>query len=520
MARSPEDFLVALSRLPAGSKFFLLVGIALIAAIGSVAWMWGTTPEYRVLFSNMSDRDGASFVASLGQMNIPYKFAEGGGAILVPSGQVHETRLKLASQGLPKGSLVGFEIMETQKFGLTQFQEQVNYQRALEGELARSIQSLTAVQAARVHLAIPKASVFLREQQKPTASVLVSLHPGRNLERSQINGIVHLVSSSVPELSPRNVTVLDQLGSMLSTPNGELNLDPAQLAYVQQLEANVVKRIQEILEPIVGRTNVRAQVTADIDFSQGDMTSESYKPNQASGEGAIRTQQFSEAASTPLATAQGVPGPASNQPGAGAAAGPSSAGSGARRETAVNYELDRSVRHVRQPVGAVKRLSAAVVVNHKKSINGEGKTTLTPLPEETVTQITALVKEAMGFTQARGDSLNVANTPFNIETPEALPEIPFWQAADNIALAKEAGRTVVLGLVFLYLLMGVIRPLFRKIGDAASEISSERQVNAIAAPAGPTQVETQNNRLESVRELARQDPKVVANIVRNWVSKE
>lgn len=520
MAASPQAFLTALSRLPAGSKLGLLVGTALIIALGTVTWMWSTSPDYRVLFSNISDRDGGAIVSALTQMNVPYKFAEGGGAILVPSGQVHDVRLRLASQGLPKGSLVGFEMMETQKFGLTQFQEQVNYQRALEGELARSIQSVAAVQTARVHLAIPKPSVFMREQQKPTASVLVSLYPSRSLERTQVTGIVHLVSSSVPELSPRNISVLDQLGNLLSGNQGASELDPSQLAYVQQIEAGVVRRIQDILEPIVGRANVRAQVTADVDFSQSELTAESYKPNQAADAAAVRTQQIAESSAPTGAAAQGIPGPASNQPGASAAGGASgTASSSTRRDTSTNYEVDRSVRRVRQPVGTLKRLSAAVVVNHRTSTDAQGKVTTTPLPEETLSQINALAREAMGYTQSRGDTLNVAHAAFRADAGEVLPPVPLWQQPENISLAKDLGRNLLLGLLVLYLLLGIIRPLFRNIAQSAQPPEAEPQLEMATGAEALPQV-TPQDRLESVRELARQDPRIVANVVRSWVTKE
>lgn len=525
---SLEDILTALRRLPAGSKFGLVAGLVLVAAIGAVTWMWGTAPEWRVLFSNVSDRDGGAIVAALGQMNVPYKFSDGGGAILVPAEKVHDARLKLASQGLPKGSIVGFETMENQKFGLTQFQEQVNFQRALEGELARSIMTIDAVQSARVHLAIPKPTVFLREQEKPTASVLVSLLGGRTLDRAQVTGIVHLVSASVPQMNPKNVSVLDQLGNLLSGQQSGIDLDPAQLAYVQQVEAGVIRRIQEILEPIVGRNNVRAQVTADIDFSQGETTSESYKPNQ-NGEAAVRSQQSSDAGNGPATGAAGIPGTASNQPGGAPPSAAPAGGAASRRDSNVAYEVDRSVRHVRQPVGAIRRLSAAVVVNQKKTVSEDGKTvTFAALPEETMTQINNLVKEAMGYTQQRGDTLNVANAAFTSEPVEAAPEVPIWQKPENIALAKEVGRSLGLGLVFMYLLFGVIRPLFRRVGAAMEEIRAEREVpagaEALPGPDGSiaavAAMDPQAARLESVRELARQDPKVVANIVRNWVSKD
>jgi flagellar M-ring protein FliF len=258
------------ARSPAGRNIIIMVGAALSIALMAGVWMWSQQPDYRVLFSNFSDRDGGAIVASLQQMNIPYKYADGGGAILVPADKVHDARLKLASQGLPKGGNVGFELMENQKLGVSQFHEQVNFQRALEGELARSIQSIAQVQAARVHLALPKASVFVRDQQKPTASVLINLHPGRSLDQQQVNAMVHLVASSVPDLPPKNVSVIDQNGNLLSQNDKQRDangLDPSQLKYVQELQQSIVKRIESIISPIVGPDNVRAEATADVDFS-------------------------------------------------------------------------------------------------------------------------------------------------------------------------------------------------------------------------------------------------------------
>ena len=286
------------NRLPNRSKLTVMVVLAALFAMGIATFMWSRIPTYRVLFTNLSDRDGGAIVSALTQMNVPYKFAEGGGALLVPQESVHEVRLRLASQGLPRGGNVGFEMMESAKFGITQFQEQVNYQRALEGELARSIESLSAVQSARVHLAIPKSSVFLREQQKPTASVLLSLYANKTLDRAQVSGIVHLVSSSVPELTTKNVSVVDQHGSLLSSEAAnDGRFDATQLAYVQQVEAGFQKRIGEILEPMLGRQNFRAQVAADIDFTQSESTDERYKPNRNPAEAAVRSEQLGESAS-------------------------------------------------------------------------------------------------------------------------------------------------------------------------------------------------------------------------------
>ena len=259
--------------LPMRNKLMLAFGAAAMAAIIAAAAMWARTPDYRVLFSNLSDRDGGAVVAALSQMNVPYKFSEGGGVIMIPADKVHDTRLRLASQGLPKGGTVGFELVETQKFGTTQFQERLNYQRGLEGELVRSITALSAVSSARVHLALPSANGFFREQQKPSASVLLTVHPGRVLERSQVAGIVHLVASSVPELSVKDVSVLDQSGALLSSasePGQTGGLDSNQLQYLRTMEQSYIARILEIVEPIVGRGNVKAQVNADVDFTMSE----------------------------------------------------------------------------------------------------------------------------------------------------------------------------------------------------------------------------------------------------------
>ncbi|MCA1925736.1 MAG: flagellar M-ring protein FliF, partial [Thiobacillus sp.] len=306
---------------PGGRKIMLAIGAAAVVAAMAGVWMWGQQPDYKVLFSNFSDRDGGAIVAELEKMGIPYKYAEGGGALMVPAENVHDARLKLASQGLPKGGNVGFELMENQRLGSSQFIEQINFQRAMEGELARSIESVSAVQAARVHLAMPKSSVFVTEQKMPTASVLLNLHPGRTLDPQQVSAIVHLVASSVPELSPKNVTLVDQNGNLLSDAGKPLanGLDPTQMKYIQELQQNVARRIESILTPIVGAGNVRAEATADVDFSRSEQAVESYKPNQTPDAMAIRSQQISESAN-PGGAAAGVPGALSNQPPAPAAA--------------------------------------------------------------------------------------------------------------------------------------------------------------------------------------------------------
>jgi flagellar M-ring protein FliF len=508
--------------MPGRNKMGFMLGTALLVALAVGSWLWGANPEYKVLYSNIADRDGGAVIAALNQMNIPYKMSDGGGAILVPEKLVHDTRLRLASQGLPKGSIVGFELMENQKLGATQFQEQINYQRGLEGELARSIQSLSAVASARVHLAIPKASVFLRDQQKPSASVIVTLHSGRTLDRAQVAGITHLVASSVPELPLKGVSVLDQNGNLLSaSADGAGGMDPNQLGYVQQIEASTIKRIVDILEPIVGRANVRAQVTAELDFSQSESSSESYKPNSTPDAAVVRSEQKSESSDQTGASAggKGVPGALSNQPPAGnanpggAGASAAQASGSSRKESTVNYEIDKTVRHVKNPVGQVKRLSAAVVVNHRKSGDKGASKPLTP---EEINQITALAKEAMGYTQARGDTLNVANAPFSVDEFEAAPEVPMWQQPENVALARDLGKGLLIGALFLYILFGVIRPLVRTLATAPRLAPA-----STASLASPAEEEhpalMQADRLTAAKQLAKSDPKMVANVVKSWV---
>src|SRR5450830_836682 len=554
---------VGYAQSPQGRRVLLMVAAAAVIALMIGIWMWSQKTEYRVLFSNFSDRDGGAIVASLQQMNVPYKYSEGGSAILVPENMVHDARLKLAAQGLPKGGNVGFELMENQKLGVSQFLEQVNFQRALEGELARSIQSLSAVQAARIHLALPKASVFVRDQQKPTASVILSLYPGRMLDGQQVSAIVHLVASSVPELSPKAVTIVDQNGNLLSdttTKQPGNSLDPTQLKYVQDLQQDIVKRVESIIAPIVGNGNVRAEATADVDFSRSEQAAETYKPNQTADTAAVRSKQSSEQQNS-NSSASGIPGALTNQPPAPATApiatppttGPanttgSTSSGNAHKDSTINYEVDKTVQYIQQPMGGVKRLTVAVVVNYKRSIDQNGKIVMKPLTDAERAQISDLVKEAMGYNKDRGDSLNVVNTQFSME---AEPELPLWKQPDMIALAKEIGRYVLLGIVLLYLYFGVLRPIIYKISGkeereakaraeaeaaeaaAAAAAAAEAEAEAMFDPDDPDAIvqlsgdpEEIDERaaykanLESAKQWAMKDPKLVANIIKTWVNDE
>ena len=531
---APAANFMGFAQTPGGRNLFLILGMAVVVAVMTAVWMWSQQPDYRVLFSNFSDRDGGAIVASLQQMNVPYKFAEGGGAIMVPANQVYDARLKLASQGLPKGGNVGFELMENQKLGVSQFLEQVNFQRALEGELARSIQSIGAVQSARVHLALPKASVFVREQQKPTASVLLNLNAGRSMDPQQVSAIVHLVASSVPELPAKNVTVIDQNGNLLSESDKALGgntLDPAQLKYVMDLQQNIAKQIESIITPIVGVNNVRAQATADVDFSHSEQAAETYKPNQTPNASSIRSQQSSESLSANGNMASGVPGALSNQPPVPATApmtapalaatsGPGAMAPSTHKDLTVNYEVDKTIRYVQQPMGGVKRLSVAVVVNYKRDTDAKGKVTMKALTDAEKIQITDLVKEAMGYNKDRGDTLNVVNSPFAGLEKEILIEPPLWKRPEMLQSAWTVGKYAIGALALLYLFFALLKPLFNKLMAGAKPAAiSENQATvdhlAESEPMGPLGGYQQN--LHAAKELARHDPKVVANVVKGWV---
>ena len=537
-----QNPLIGFAESQGGRNLLLMLGAAIIIAVMAGVWMWSQTPDYRVLFSNFSDRDGGAIVTQLQQMNVPYKFAEGGGAILVPANQVHDARLRIAAQGLPKGGNVGFELMENQKLGVSQFLEQVNFQRALEGELARSIQSISAVESARVHLALPKASVFVREQQKPTASVMLNLHPGRTLSEQQVSAIVHLVASSVPELPPGNISVVDQNGNLLSdaSKSAKANgLDPTQLKYVQEVQQNIVKRVESIITPIVGTNNVRAEATADIDFSNSEQAAETYKPNSPPNQSAIRSQQNSETGGAAgAANNGGIPGALTNQPAAAstapittpvpgatpaAATTATTSNPAAQKETTVNYEVDKTVRYVTQPMGGVKRLSVAVVVNYKQTTDKNGKITATPLTDGQRAQITDLVKEAMGFNKDRGDTLNVVNSPFAGVEKQEIVEEPIWKNPTYLQIGKDVGKYILGGALLLYLFFGVLKPLLKKFNEPAPNQRRMDEVeeddSPLVRPGDPVEIPAHSyqQNLNLAKQLAKDDPKIVANVVKNWV---
>lgn len=554
----------AFNRLGSQQKIIFMVAVAAIVAVIVGTILWSRQPNWKVLFSNLTEKDGGSIAAILEQQNIPHRYSDNG-ALLVPSERVHEIRLKLASQGLPRGGLVGFELMENQKFGVSQFAEQVNYQRGLEGELARTIQSIGSVQSARVHLAIPKPSVFVREEQKPTASVMLNLYPGRTLDAGQIAGIAHLVSSSVPQLPAANVTVIDQSGALLSQLKSKLTeagLDPAQIKYVREVENSIIKRIDEILSPLLGQDNFKVQVAADVDFSQTEQTAESYRPNNTPESTSIRSQQNNETASVNQASG-GVPGALTNQPpvpataplttpatggapgqpskpgeqpqgkidAAGVTAPLNAAGQpiSTSKNATINYELDKTIRHTRQGMGNIRRLSAAVVLNHRKDVDKTGKPITKPIPDAEMKQINELVREAMGFSKERGDTLSVANAPFTA-IDKSENELPIWKDPENLSFLKDIVKYLLIAGIVAFLYLKVIQPslktMFPPANEGEKEGAGEGGIGGIFG--GGEEAEGEEGvahvhidhyavKIQKARDLAGKDPKAIANMIKDWM---
>ncbi len=545
--------MLGMDRHPVVQQVGLLIGIAAAVALGVVVVMWSRTPSYMQLYSGLSDKDTALVTDGLSKSSIPYR-VEAGGLIMVPAGKVADARMKLAAQGLPKGSENGFEMLQQdQGFGTSQFVENARYQNALENELARSIGSLSNVEKARVHLAIPKQSVFVRNRQPPTASVLLNLYPGRNLDDGQVAAIVHLVASSVPNLDTGHVTVVDQKGHLLNSSDTtrDSGLNANQFDYARKLEDSYVKRIEELITPIIGVGGVHAQVVADLDFTVSEETQEKFNPKDPS----LRSEQVATEQSTGGGLAGGIPGALSNQPPGGsivpettaakkppagkpgAAAlptpAPAAVPSNSSNRATRNYELDKVISHTRQASGGIKRLSVAVLVDDKQTTNADGESMRTPLKPEELEKITGLIKEAIGYDEKRGDKLNVINAPFS--TPpaiEALPDPPLWKEA----WVWEAGKQILAGLLVLFLLFRVLLPVVRGLlGRQAASVAAQTQLMALepgrpytpgmpmvtggahASLGGPTDYDAQ---LNAARSLTSQDPKRVAQVVKNWVAND
>ncbi|TDB01939.1 flagellar basal-body MS-ring/collar protein FliF [Halomonas marinisediminis] len=557
----------------------LVLGAAVLAVV-VVLLLWAQSPDYRVLYSNLEEADGGQVINELQTRGVPYQISEGGRAILVPSDQVHQLRLQLAEQGLPRGGNLGFELMDNQAFGISQFAEQVNFQRSLEGELTRSIESLGPVMRARVHLSMARQSVFVREREAAKASVVVHLQPGRQLGEGQVDAIVHMVASSVPELAAENVTVVDEGGRLLSRQGGAGDdvVDGSRLSYVREIERAYQERIERILVPIYGRQNVKAQVTAEVDFTRREETSERYAPNQEPGSASVRSLQDSRDLAGDEAWVGGVPGALSNTP-PGAAASPielpgteeneAEPGEGEvqgetqekttgltrfNQNRIVNYEVDRTIAHVTHQFGEVERLSVAVVVNYRE-VPGEedGDSEVVPLPTEELDQVQRLVRQAMGFSPARGDQLEVVNSPFVLD--ESAQPLAWWETAEVYHLLMRLARylLVILAAVLLYWLL--LRPLLKRhlarsetvqrgsrvnvtVGEDDAEMDDDGESSQAAQAAASEEARREEEaarraarerrrraspyaeQLEELHHLVADDPRLVAMVLRSWLKKD
>ncbi len=520
-----------MSNLPLFKQIGMMIAFAATVALAVAIVLHVKEPSYRMLYGSLSDQEVMEITTVLDQAGIRYEINSNTNAVHVDGSRVHEARMKLAGLGLPKGSGTGYELLDKEQgFGTSQFIETARYQRAIEGELSRTISSLNNIQSARVHLAIPKQSAFVRNRKKASASVMLNLYQGRLISNEQASSIAHLVASSVPSLEMQDVTVVDQNGRLLTQPDADTHIGQSstQFEYRQKLEEYYIKRIEEILEPIIGAGKVRAQVMADLDFTVTEQTHESYNPDLPS----IRSEQTVEENSSSMAAQGGIPGALSNQPPGpgviGSDVGNGASGAGPNnnsRRIVRNYELDRTISHTRHQSGRIKRLSVAVVVDNKAGEDGS-----VPLTDDEISRLNSLIKESIGFNPARGDSVNVMNAPFLVEAePEPLPETPLldqpwvWDA-----LKQVIGLGVVLFLVF-----GVLKPVLKNLAEKGAASKSETVVQQIAAngqplaidgasPAmaalsGPTSYE---QTLETAKSVAKQEPQRVAQVVKEWVEKD
>ena len=536
----------------------LLVGIAMAVAAGVTVVLWSRGPTYSMLYANLGNQDQAQITQALDAAQIPYRMAPGSNAIEVPAERLNDARLKLAGQGLPEGG-GGFAMMDKDPgFGVSQFMENARYQHALEAELARTIAALRPVEGARVHLAVPRQSAFVRDHKGASASVFLQLKQGRRLEQEQIQAVVNLVASSIPDLEASQVTVVDQQGRLLSSPEGhdQFAIREQQYDMIHRLEDDYAQRIEALLVPLVGPGRVRAQVVAQMDMAVTEEAHEQYKPDSQ----IVRSEQTSESVTKDGSGSQGVPGALTNQPppagvaqppapaaakpagtsGTGAAAATSAVAAttavgvtdNTSKQSTKNYEIDRTVAYTRQPAGRLRRVTVAVLIDNLRTVGKDGKPKETPLSKEQLDHINQLVKDAVGYDEARGDSVNVVNASFTQEAAAPandgeLESPKIWESPLFLDVAKIAGGLVVL----LVLVLSVIRPLVKNlIGPTAHQMSVAVLPRAVPtsepiapqALPGAAQAATLNHEQQvmQARTLVSQDPKRVAQVVRGWVAKD
>jgi flagellar M-ring protein FliF len=548
-----------IAELTVAKQVGLMLGLAFSVAIGVAVVLWSQAPAYDLLFPSLGEQDASEILAALDQLDVAYKVDEHTGAIMVTAGKARAIKLKLAAEGLPHSDSLGYELLDKESsFATSKNVEKMRFQRALEGEIARTIMTIQVVKSARVILALPKQSVFVRKQKKPSASVILNLYRGRTLEKGQVEAIVHLVASSVPMMESTEVTVVDQKGRLLNSKdiNSDLALSTKQFKYKQDLEDHLMARIENILMPIVGPEGMRVQISADVDFTVTEQTQESFRPDVD----AVRSVHTTEDLST-LSPIQGVPGALSNQPPPAGVAPELAVGADAESKSTApvptsssktatrNYELDKTITHTRLASGAVRRLSVAVVVDNKQILAADGSVTSLPFSTEDINRLTELVKRAIGYDMRRGDEVVLTNAAFRApDDLEALPEEPLWEQAWFVDLLKQLAAA----LVVLFILFGVLRPTMRGlVAKEVEEESAEESENLLDENGVPVAVrydeagnpipgqadeegfeltsgaedlllleapQSYEKRLEYVKKLVDEDPKLVSQIIKTWVT--
>lgn len=542
-ATTPSRF--DLSRIPGARQALLLLGIAVAVAIGIAIVMWSRAPNYSLLYANLDEKDAAQVVQALQSSNIDYQLGNGGTSIFVNANETSNVRLKLAAQGLPRGGTTAGDAGNDSQnpFGMSELAEKARYQQMLENDLSSTISNLQSVKSARVHLALPKSSAFIRDRTQASASVMVALYPGRQLDVSQVGAIVHLIAASVPELDPARVQVIDQSGQLLtsSDPSSDTAVSDARFRLVRQIETAYAGRVEELLTPLVGAGHVRAQVFAQMDFTETEKTSENFDPQKTT----LRSEQ-SASERRADAVASGVPGALSNQPpstpaqpmAANPKGGPADATASSQKSdngeisqsATRNYEVDRTISHTREPVGTVNRLTVGVALDNKTSLDDKGKPVSTAFTKDELEQMTALVKNAVGFDEKRGDNVSVVNAPFH-SAPDLEPvNVPLWQQPTVREIVKQGiGALLALGLILI-----VLRPLFRNLVGpsraqalalAAAGVSGfEPTSDTLTLGGRPSAPGTSplgfEQKVELAKRVASQDPKQVAQVVKTWVGED
>jgi flagellar M-ring protein FliF len=544
-------------RLTPARQLGLMLALAVSVAIGLVVMLWAQSPSYDVLFPGVADKDATEIIEALDKLGVEYKVDPGTGSVMVPSENTRELKLKLAAQGLPRTTSLGYELLDKDNgFGASKNVELMRFQRALEGEIALTIQTIQNVKSAKVLLALPVQSVFVRERKKPSASVVVELYQGRTLDKEQIESIVHLVASSVPLMEAGQVTVVDHKGRLLNSKDtGEdISLTSKQFDYKKNIEEHLRERIENILTPLLGAEGMRAQISADVDFTVTEKTQEMFNPDLP----ALRSEQTQEDNSN-LSKVQGVPGALSNQPPPTGVAPEVASGqekqtnaeSGSNSKSATrNYELDKTITHTRLATGALRRLSVAVVVDDKHVVI-EGNAAQQPYSQEELNQMRDLVKQAVGYDSSRGDQVTVTNVAF--KAPEALEDVaePFWEKPWFLDILK----LVLAAAVVMLLILKVLRPAFATLigkdekeeqlkalekaqmdaeaiggvvrfdenGKPLAVRVDEETGEVLGITAGAEDLllleapQSYEKRLEYVQKLIDEDPKLVAQVIKTWL---